>query len=97
MQRRGRESGILKIYKYRGRCNASGNNIRRIREQKQWSQEQLAAKLQLAGVDTSQKTISRVEMGARVVPDYELAYYARVLDTTVLWLLGLETDDSSVS
>ena len=45
MQRLGRESGILKIYKYRGRCNASGNNIRRIREQKQWSQEQLAARL----------------------------------------------------
>ena len=87
----------MKIQAYQGKYNVSGDRIRQLRTQKRMSQEQLAAKLQLAGVDTSQKTISGVEMGARVVPDYELAYYARVLDTTVLWLLGLETDDSSVS
>lgn len=87
----------MKIQAYQGKYNVSGDRIRQLRTQKRMSQEQLAAKLQLAGVDTSQKTISRVEMGARAVPDYELAYYARVLDTTVLWLLGLETDDSSVS
>ena len=79
MQRRGRESGILKIYKYRGRCNASGNNIRRIREQKQWSQEQLAARLQLEGLPIQQKAISRMETGDRVVADFELLLLAKVL------------------
>ena len=80
----------MKIQTYQGKYNISGSRIRQLRTQQHLSQEQLAAKLQLAGVDTSQKTISRVEMGARVVPDYELVYYAKALDTTVLWLLGLE-------
>ncbi len=87
MQRLGRESGILKIYKYRGRCNASGNNIRRIREQKQWSQEQLAARLQLEGLPIQQKAISRMETGDRVVADFELLLLAKVLGVCIGELL----------
>ena len=43
----------------------------------------------LLGLELNQKVVSRVETGLRVVPDFELAYYARALDTDVLWLLGL--------
>ena len=39
--------------------------------------------------ELNQKVISRVETGLRVVPDFELDYYARALDTDILWLLGL--------
>lgn len=78
----------MKLYSYHGSCNCSGVRIREIRLALEWSQEQLAAKLQVCGLDTNQKAVSRVETGLRVVPDYELLYYAEVLQVSVLWLLG---------
>lgn len=80
----------MKIYKYQGRCNASGENVRRIREGKKLSQEQLAAWLQLEGLYINQKAISRIETGERVVADYELLYLAKVLRVRVEDLLGKE-------
>ena len=79
----------MKLYKHNGLCNVSGARVRQRREELKLSQEQLSARLQLLGLDLNQKVISRVETGLRVVPDFELAYYARALDTDVLWLLGL--------
>ena len=55
------------------------NKIRLIRKEKGLSQEELAAKIQLAGLDMTQKAISRIETGSRVVPDYELLYLCRAL------------------
>ena len=59
-----------------------------LRENLGLSQEQLAARLQLYGIEIGQKTISRIETGLRVVPDYELLWFARALETTSSWLLG---------
>lgn len=78
----------MKIYAYGKRCNLAGVRLRLRREQLKLSQEQLAAKLQLLGMEISQRAISRIETGARVVPDYELQFYAQALDTTIDWLLG---------
>lgn len=70
----------MKIYKYGGgRCNASGPQIKALREAAGLSQEQLAAKIQLAGLNLNQKAISRIETGDRVVPDYELIFSLRCL------------------
>ena len=79
----------MKLYKHNGLCNVSGVRIRQRREELKLSQEQLSARLQLLGLELNQKVISRVETGLRVVPDFELEYYARALDTNVLRLLGL--------
>lgn len=57
----------MKIYKPSGRCNASGEQVRSCREAAGLSQEQLAAKLQLAGLNLGQKAISRIETGERIV------------------------------
>ena len=73
----------MKLYVYGERCNIAGIRIRLLREKKRLSQEQLAAKLQLLGMEINQKAISRVETGARVVPDYELQFYAQALNTTI--------------
>ena len=73
----------MKIYKHDGRCNISG-------ERENLSQEQLAAKLQLAGLNITQKAVSRMETGKRVIADYELPYLADVLDVTIYYLLGME-------
>jgi transcriptional regulator with XRE-family HTH domain len=60
--------------------NVIGSQVRKLREQKGWNQNQFAAKLQLAGWDTSQGSLSRLENGERRVPDLELFVLADVLD-----------------
>lgn len=80
----------MKLYQYQGRCNCSGMRIRQRREELGLSQEQLAAKLQLYGLELGQKAISRMEIGLRVIADYELLWLARALETTCSWLLGEE-------
>ena len=80
----------MKIYRPNGKCNICGDKIRAAREQAGFSQEQLAAKIQLSGLSLTQKAISRIETGDRIVADYELWYLAQALEVTVLYLLGLD-------
>ncbi len=80
----------MKIYRPDGRCNISGDIIRQVREQSGLSQEQLAAKVQLSGLSLTQKAISRIETGDRVVADYELQYLAKALEITIYQLLGID-------
>lgn len=80
----------MKIYKPSGRCNASGEQVRSCREAAGLSQEQLAAKLQLAGLNLGQKAISRIETGERIVADFELEYLTDALGVTIYHLLGKE-------
>ncbi len=81
----------MKLHKYtNGKCNISGTNIRMLREEAGLSQEQLAAKLQLAGLNLTQKAISRIETGDRVVPDFELIYLSQALNTSINALLNLD-------
>ena len=61
-----------------------------LRTRNGFSQEQLAAWLQLEGLSINQKAISRIETGERVVADYELLYLAKVLRVRVEDLLGKE-------
>ena len=56
------------------------------------SQEQLAAKIQLSGHAITQKAISRLEVGSRVVPDYEIPLLADALSVSPLWLLGIDDE-----
>lgn len=83
----------MKLYKYKDeRCNVSGIQIKTLRESLGMSQEQLAAKIQLAGLNLSQKAISRIETGERVVADFELLFFADALGTTIAQLLtGTDT------
>jgi transcriptional regulator with XRE-family HTH domain len=60
--------------------NIIGPQVRKLREQKGWNQNKLAVKLQLAGWDTSQGSLSRLENGERRVPDLELYVLSRVLN-----------------
>lgn len=80
----------MKLYKYNGSANVSGKRIRKRREELGLSQEELAGKLQLAGLLIGQKAISRIETGERVVPDFELLYFSEVLRVSVAELLGRE-------
>jgi transcriptional regulator with XRE-family HTH domain len=63
------------------KLNVIGPQVRELREQKGWTQDQFAVKLQLAGWDTSQDSVSRLENGERRIPDLELFVLADVLGT----------------
>lgn len=78
----------MKLYKNdNGKCNISGSQIKHLREQAGFSQEQLATKIQLEGLNLTQKAISRIETGIRVVPDFELIYFSKVFHVPVCSLL----------
>lgn len=68
----------------------SGERVRAARERAGISQERLAYKIQIAGLDITQKAISRIETGDRIVADYELEYLADALGVTIYYLLGKE-------
>ena len=80
----------MKIYDYNGKKNISGDRIREARQKQRLSQTDLAARMQIRGVIIERDSISRIEIGTRFVPDYELPVFARILDVPVTWLLGLD-------
>ena len=82
----------MKILGEKGRTNICGSRIRKIRQERGYSQNDLAIKLQLADMSLTQKAISRIETGDRVVLDYELKHFAAVLGVSVAELLGIEED-----
>ena len=79
----------MKIYQFKGKCNISGSAIRRERERQRLSQEQ-AARMQVEGIQLNQKAISRIETGGRVVADYELTTFSRVLGVSMQKLVDTE-------
>lgn len=79
----------MRLLLYEGKCNISGERIRMAREKRGLSQEELAAKIQLNGHSLSQKAISRIETGQRIVADYEIPLLADALKVDILWLLKI--------
>ncbi len=62
----------MKIYDYNGKKNISGERIRKERKRQKLSQTDLAAKMQVEGIIIERESISRIEIGTRFIPDYEL-------------------------
>lgn len=60
--------------------NLIGPQVRKWRTKKGWSQEVLAAKLQLRGWNVSRDSLASLELQRRRVPDCEMLFLARVLD-----------------
>lgn len=79
----------MRLYTLDGRYNVCGERMREARIQIGWTQDTMAAKLQLAGLQMGQMAVSRIETGKRVVPDFELPVIAEVLGVTTDWLLGI--------
>ncbi len=80
----------MKIYDFNGKKNISCQRIREARIKLHWSQKALAVRLKLEGVELERDSISRIEIGTRFVADYEIKMLAKVLNTSVTWLLGIE-------
>ena len=70
----------MKIYDYHGRANICGAKIKQLRQKKKISQEELAARMQVAGIDIDQRTI---ELEKRFLADFEMREIARILQISL--------------
>lgn len=84
----------MKIYDFNGKKNIAGHRIKEARRRLRLSQQDLAAKMQVEGVIIERDSISRIEIGTRFIPDYEIPLFAKLLHVSADWLLGL-TDSQS--
>ena len=80
----------MKLYSLNGKCNISGERVREARIKLGLSQDALAARVQLSGLQMGQMAVSRIETGKRLVPDFELPILADALSVSTDWLLGIE-------
>ena len=68
----------MKITKYNKYRNISGNKLKELRKKAKMSQQDLAEKLQLEGIDLTSKEISKIETNKRLVQDFELFAFAKI-------------------
>ncbi len=72
--------------------NLIGPQVRLFRNQKSWTQETLAAKLQVEGWDVSRESLAKLESQFRRVPDCELLFLAKVLGVEVMAFFPAKLD-----
>ena len=82
----------MKIYDYNGKKNICGERVHEARRRLKLSQAELAARLQVAGVNIERDSVSRIEIGTRFVADYELLALSQALSVTPEYLLGLSRE-----
>ncbi len=58
---------------------AVGNNIRLLREKKELTQEQVAAKLQINGCDITRSAVAKIEVGQRHLYPDEIILLKKIL------------------
>lgn len=61
---------------------AVGNNIRILRERKKFTQEIVAAKLQVNGCDITRSAVAKIEVGQRHIYPDEIILIKRILGAT---------------
>ena len=79
----------MKIYDFNGSKNICGERVKEARRKMKLSQEALAARLQVSGINIERDSVSRIEIGTRFVADYELLALCKILGVTPEYLLGL--------
>ncbi len=70
----------MKITKYNEFKNISGKKLKELRIAAKLSQQGLAEKLQLLGIDLTSKEISKIETNKRLVQDFELFAFAKIFN-----------------
>ena len=73
---------------YNENSNLISHNLRRFRKAQKLSQEELAAKMQLLGVEINQQLISKIERNQRFVKDFELVCFCQALKVSERELLS---------
>ena len=78
-----------------GTSNLIGARVEAARKRKGIKQKDLLAQLQVNGIDMSPSGLSKLEGQTRSVRDIELVALSRVLDTSILDLLGKDESKQS--
>lgn len=72
----------MKINNFNNTKNTTGLKLKELRLNANLSQQNLAKKLQLLGVDLTSKEISKIETNNRLVQDFELFAFAKVFNVS---------------
>lgn len=72
----------MKINKYNDFRNISGSILKELRLKSNLSQQDLAEKLQLLGIELTSKEVSKIETNNRLVQDFELFAFAKVFNVS---------------
>ena len=73
--------------KYKNHLNISNKKIRELRLKNNMSLTDLSTKLSLVGIDIPKQSLHKLEKGDRIIKDFELVAFAKVLNVTVEELL----------
>jgi len=76
--------------------NLVGPQIRKLRYQKGWSQNALATRLQLAGLDKDRTAVGKIESRLVHVSDYQLLYLSEVFGVGLVDLYPRWNPEKSV-
>ena len=68
-----------------------GNNIRRLRERANITQEQLSARLQLGGCDITRSAVAKIEVGQRHIYPDEIILLKNILNATYEEIFNIST------
>ncbi len=68
--------------------NIIGNNVKFLREKNGWTQDQLAAKCNLLGLNISRGTLAKIEAKVRRVIDSEIKTLATALQVEITELFN---------
>ena len=77
----------MKQITYNGNKNIIGKSLYEIRIEKNITQSDLAAKMQIMNVNIDQQMISKIEKNQRQVTDYEFACFCKCLNVSPVRLL----------
>lgn len=72
----------MKINKYNDFRNISGSILKELRLKSNLSQQDLAEKLQLLGIELTSKEVSKIETNNCLVQDFELFAFAKVFNVS---------------
>ena len=64
-----------------------GALIAKMRKEKGLTQKELAEQLQLYGIDLNKNSLQKIERGDRIIKEYELAVFCKVLNVSADELL----------
>ena len=70
---------IMKFKKINGKSNVIGQNIRKYRELRQYTQRELSDKIALLGIDIYHSDISLIENNKLFLKDFEIIAFCKVL------------------
>lgn len=75
-----------------GSKNICGKNVARFRKEINISQNELAHKLQLEGIEVEKNSVQRLEAGQRFVTDIEVIAFAKVFNKSIEEILGINEE-----